>query len=94
MRLSTILAAISVLGGLQCVPPAATGVATSRAEADLPCPKDQIVAYPAGNGRYVARGCGKWTEYDCLSSGRGTLYAETICAGRGRPVVHEERAAR
>lgn len=56
----------------------------------MPCPADKVVAYRAGDGRYVAHGCGKWTEYDCLSSGRGTVYAETVCTGRGRPVVHEE----
>jgi hypothetical protein len=93
MRFPTVLAGIFVLGGLHCVPPAASGVARSRAAADLPCPEDQIVAYRAGDGRYVARGCGKWTEYDCLSSGRGTVYVETVCTGRGRPVVHDESAS-
>jgi hypothetical protein len=94
MRSSAILAGILCSGMLHCVPPAASGVARSRAAADLACPEEKVVAYRAGEGRYVARGCGRWTEYDCLSSGRGTVYAETVCTARSQPIVHEESASR
>jgi hypothetical protein len=74
----------------QCVPPAGTTVAKSRGERDLGCPGERVSSYRAGDGLYVARGCGKWVQYDCVSSGRGTIFAETVCAARGEALVHED----
>ena len=94
MRYLHPFVAFVAIGMIHCVPPAASGVARSRAAGDIPCPQDQVVAYEAAGGRYVARGCHKWVEYDCVSTGRGTVYAETVCAARGQPVLHEESAER
>jgi len=76
----------------QCVPPAGAEVARSRGERDLVCPIERVSAYRAGHGLYVVRGCGKWLEYDCISSGRGTIYADTVCAARGVAMVHADSA--
>jgi hypothetical protein len=35
---------------------------------DLDCPIETVSAYRGEDGAYVARGCGKWAEYDCLST--------------------------
>ena len=73
-----------------CVPTAPSRVAQRRGAQDLACPVEQVAGYRAGQGHYVARGCGKWVEYDCISSGRGTLDATTTCSTRGQPVVHSD----
>jgi len=77
-----------VLG--QCVPQARVSVARSRGAQDLECPSERVRVYRTAEGLYVARGCGKWVEYDCLSSGRGTIYADTVCFARGQALVHPD----
>jgi hypothetical protein len=84
---------LSALWLCQCAPPAPAKVAQSRGAADLACPIEGVSAYRAGQGEYVARGCGRWVEYDCLSSGRGTLYASTMCTARGQAAVHTDAEA-
>jgi hypothetical protein len=74
----------------QCVPTAPSRVAQSRGAQELECPIEQVSAYRAGEGLYVAHGCGHWTEYDCISSGRGTFFASTMCSARGSVVVHDD----
>ena len=48
----------------QCVPHARVSVARSRGAQDLGCPSDRVSVYRTAEGLYVARGCGKWVEYD------------------------------
>jgi hypothetical protein len=74
----------------QCVPQGRVSVARSRGAQDLECPSERVHVYRTAEGLYVVRGCGKWAEYDCLSSGRGTIYAETACFARGQTLVHHD----
>ncbi len=90
MTKSILVLSFGALALCHCVPTSASKVAQSRGAQDLACPVEQVAGYRAGEGHYVARGCGKWVEYDCLSSGRGTLFAETSCSGRGQAVVHSD----
>jgi hypothetical protein len=90
MRPSTGFVLLLVSSLWHCVPPARANVAKSRGERDLACPSERVNAYEAGEGLYIARGCGKWVEYDCLSSGGGTVYAGTICIARGQAIVHDD----
>ena len=50
---------------------------------DLRCPADQVGAYRTQKGPYVAKGCGRWVFYDCVS----TRFA-TQCFPHAEPVVH------
>jgi hypothetical protein len=73
----------------QCVPQARVSAAKSRGAQDLGCPSERVSVYRTAEGLYVARGCGKWVEYDCLSSGRGTMiYADTVCLARAQALGH------
>jgi hypothetical protein len=74
----------------QCVSYQLVAAAKSRGAADLDCPVDHVRAYRATDGGYVARGCGYWAEYDCVTSGRGTWDPQTACVARARPEVHED----
>jgi hypothetical protein len=74
----------------QCVPAAPSSVAQSRGAGDLSCPIEHVAAYRAGDGVYIARGCGRWVQYDCISSGRGTAFVSTVCSARGQALVHED----
>jgi hypothetical protein len=88
-RISALLATLGLLL-CQCVPPAPSGVARSRGAEDLSCPIEHVRAYRAAEGLYVARGCGRWAQYDCISSGRATVFAATVCSGRGSPRVYDD----
>ncbi len=50
---------------------------------DLRCPADQVSAYRTQKGPYVAKGCGRWVFYDCVS----TRFAMQ-CFPHAEPVVH------
>jgi len=88
MRTTTKILAPLALTFCHCVPPAASGVAQRRGAQDLQCPLEDVSAYRAGDGEYVARGCGRWVQYDCISSGKGTVDAATVCTARGNVQVN------
>jgi hypothetical protein len=54
---------------------------------DLECPIEEVSAYEGRGGVYVARGCGKWAEYNCLST-----RFDTMCVPRARAEVHTDFA--
>ena len=58
----------------QCVPQARISVARSRGAQDLGCPSEHVNVYRTAEGLYVARGCGKWVEYDCRDLGWGSRF--------------------
>jgi hypothetical protein len=89
MRTTTKILAPLALTLCHCVPPSPSSVAQRRGAEDLQCPLEDVKAYRAGDGEYIARGCGHWVQYDCIASGRGTVARETICVARGNAQVNE-----
>ena len=65
---------------------AASLAARSRASEDLGCPSDRVHAYLAKGGTYVARGCGGWVQYDCVSPDDG----DTMCIPHTHADVHAD----
>ena len=54
---------------------------------DLDCPIEQVSGYRGPGGVYVARGCGKWAEYDCIST-----RTEVMCVPHVAADVHVDPA--
>jgi hypothetical protein len=48
--------------------------AKRMAAPQMECPIENVSAYHAESGNYIARGCGKWDEYSCVVS-----RDETVC---------------
>ncbi len=63
--------------------PTLSEVARVNGARDLGCPSEQVSAYAATDGRYVARGCGKWVEYVCDRTRSG----QPTCFAPGKPEV-------
>jgi hypothetical protein len=61
-----------------------TGQVQALGSADLQCPSREVHVV-RGSGSYTAHGCGKWIEYDCITS-RG----QETCLPHPRPDVHAD----
>jgi hypothetical protein len=68
--------------------PYAAETARATAARDLSCPADQVEAYSSVGGRYVARGCGHWVEYVCLTNAGPYRRATVVCFPPAQPEVH------
>lgn len=88
MRFVPGFAGVLALSLCQCVSSSLSNTAKSRGAVDLQCPVENVAAYRAEGGGYVARGCGRWAEYDCIRSGRG-INQSSVCVAHQRAEVHE-----
>jgi hypothetical protein len=82
LRRTLFVCAYGLLGLVGCVSTEAQEVRYLGAGV-LHCPADLVSAYETRKGPYVAKGCGRWVFYDCVS----TRYA-TRCFPHAEPVVH------
>lgn len=80
MRLLLACASLFLLP--QCVNAMAVEARTVGVE-DLHCPAKEVGSYRVSEGRYVARGCGRWVQYECVMARYGAH-----CTPRAEAVVH------
>jgi hypothetical protein len=86
-RLALSLVVLVLLSSSGCAAvSAASLVAKSRASEDLGCPSEHVHAYFAKGGTYVARGCGGWVQYDCVTPDDG----DVVCIPHTHADVHAD----
>jgi hypothetical protein len=66
MRLLRLLSVMMLLSLGQCGTYDTVAIVHSVGASGLHCNDDQVVVRESAGGTYVAQGCGRWTEYDCV----------------------------